>query len=280
MKNKYEEIILAHARDAPIGMQSAMECPACRARKGVSADEHIASKLYFVREGGIVSYLCFSASCGIKGYIADTASVGMFPSAKQFKPRKFLGKLTLPGKEALEYLRSYNIRNQQITANRFRWNPEGNYLYKPIFNAFSGQIGEWLKQIGEGDGPKNLVFKEVDVPLVDFPVEDTPRPFLTDSLVVVEDPISMLRVSQLTPASALLGTHMSTEVAFMYRGLTDRLILMLDPDATAKAFTIMQNREHILPIKVAPAPAGYDPKDLNTTDLLELLRPFRKAGSK
>ena len=275
--DRYNEIILAEARKHPVGLNISMACPACRDRKGLATDAPMAEKLYFVREGGAVAVHCFSASCSMSGYIPDNSSVGQFnKTPKTITPRKYIGKLTTLPVEQRRWLASYGLTEEQITTNRFRWCPERQYVHKPIINGLGAPVGEWLKYRGDDPNmPKNMVFKHLDYPMIDFPVGGKSHKLLQSTQVVVEDPISMLKVNQVTESCAILGTGLSTEMVFLLRGLTDRLILFFDADATQKALGYMNNKGHLMPIQVLPSQLGYDPKDLAPGELVNLLSQYK-----
>jgi len=99
---------------------------------------------------------------------------------------------------------------------------------------------------------------------------------LSSTLVIVEDPWSVMRLFQLRlPAVALLGTHLSEHQLQLLSGVPT-LILMLDgDDAGRKATTRIR---HLLSpratVQVVTLPEGLDPDDLHDEQLRGLTRPF------
>lgn len=258
------------ARSKEIGVTHRMRCPWCMERKGTT---DIAENLIFVRELGTLKYYCHSASCGAKGILADDGSLGKSGVGRKFSPKRHTKPLLSIKGPALKFVQRYGITEQEYSSNGWKLSPSDNYLYVPILNHMSYHIADYLKNLGEvnRDRPKNLIYKHSDVPLLHWPIT---KPSITDSghVLVVEDPISSIITGRTIPTVSILGTSMRLEQMFFLKGLQIKgVLLMLDPDATGKAFKIKNQYQHILPIKVVVSPKGYDPKDLVQADIKQLV---------
>lgn len=275
-----EQKLEQQARRSEVGVQHHISCPWCELRKG---ETNLEPKLYFIRQDGLIKYNCFSASCPARGYLADADSYGRKSGRSEFKPQEWLGN-TYPATEELKkYLEQYGLNHIDIAVNGIKSTSykKQPYMILPITNWIGGTVGEYLKNLGQVDKvtPKNLVFRREDSPLLYFPAlsRQPKEDDLQGTVVLVEDPISAIHVSKVATAAALLGTQMRIDdVFYLKSSRLRRSILFLDPDATKKAFEIQGKYGHLMDIEVLPSPKGYDPKDLDKSDLIRLLQPYAK----
>ncbi len=275
-----EQRLETQARKSDIGVQHRMSCPWCEARKG---ETNLEPKLYFIRQDGLIKYNCFSASCTARGYLADIDSHGRKVGRPEFRPQQWSGN-TYPASDALKsYLDQYGINHVDIMVNTIKSTVyrEQEYMILPITNWIGGTVGDYLKNIGEvtRSSPKNLVFKREDTPLLYFPAlsRHAREDVMKDTVVLVEDPISAIHVSKIATAAALLGTDMRLDdVFYLKSSRLRRSILFLDPDATQKAFALQGKYNHLMDIDVLPSPRGYDPKDIDKRELIQLLKPYER----
>lgn len=102
------------------------------------------------------------------------------------------------------------------------------------------------------------------------------KPLRPPTLVIVEDPWSVMRLHQIkVPAVALLGAHLFPEQRCLLLD-SPLLVLMLDADDTGRkaARRIHQQMQIYTTVRIASLPDGKDPDDLTDEQLVRILRPF------
>lgn len=96
----------------------------------------------------------------------------------------------------------------------------------------------------------------------------------TTTLVLVECPWGVLRLSQLSlPAVALMGVHLSEAQADLLRE-AHRVVLLLDGDRAGRQAASRITRRLPGPYAIAHLPDDLDPDDLDDRQLVRLLRPL------
>jgi DNA primase len=157
----------------------------------------------------------------------------------------------------------FNIPYETIVAEGIKYAPAHDRIYFPIYDYRRYQIGELLRAVGEGVQPKALTNKfSLDVPFFHVPLCSE----IADSLVLVEDITSALKVSQVAPAAALLGTTFTDEALGQFRAIgVKKIMIMLDGDwAGINSSTRLARR--LLPFfqtSIFVPPKGKDPKHLD-----------------
>lgn len=85
----------------------------------------------------------------------------------------------------------------------------------------------------------------------------------SDTLVIVEDQVSALKVAPHHHALALLGTHIGDDKAQEIKeGKYSKILLCLDNDATYEAIKLQLKLQHVLP-NMYIVGLGQDIKDMN-----------------
>src|SRR5690606_37990072 len=107
----------------------------------------------------------------------------------------------LPLEVYLEHLIQYEIPYEELVKQGLKYVRDRNALYMPLYNPWQFRVGEQLKHLDKDTKPKNLIFKNIDEPLVHFPKTLS----LTDygELVLVEDWISAEKVHEIQPCASL-----------------------------------------------------------------------------
>jgi len=178
----YERNIKELGRQLSVGESKSFICPFCNAT-------HERSFRITRTQAGLL-FICFRASCDQKGIIGDP----MFgkQEKKPFESKRVTYALeTLPLCVAYELTSRYGISVETFEEQGFKYCSILNALYIPIYNPWGALVGEQLKKFKQDDGPKVLSFRQLDEPLVHFPLNQLHG----NTLVLVEDAISALKVS-------------------------------------------------------------------------------------
>src|SRR5690606_8418641 len=171
----------------------------------------------------------------------------------------------------LEHLIQYEIPYEELVKQGLKYVRDRNALYMPLYNPWQFRVGEQLKHLDKDTKPKNLIFKNIDEPLVHFPKTLS----LTDygELVLVEDWISAEKVHEIQPCASLQGTHISPEMISLFKriGVT-KIILMLDGDAKGKAVHMVKQIGPMFEdMRAIYLDHGVDPKDLTYKEIEDKL---------
>lgn len=258
MKDKY--LIIREAGNVLTNGQSIrIDCPFCN---------HNDKSLSITRKIAHILYHCFHASCGRSGVLGGKISLNKADT--KFTPKIFKGNTEpMPVNIVTEYLSKYNISNVDIKLQGILWDSTDQRLVFPLYTEVGHKWGTLTKAITNGVKPKTILYKYEDIIALHFPIQK-----LTDetTIVLVEDVISAIVVSKVAPCAAILGTHLREKVVLALRRMGfARIILMLDPDATAKAIGQAKTFAGLMNFSVIPLSKG-DPKDHSTDEIWNLLR--------
>lgn len=91
------------------------------------------------------------------------------------------------------------------------------------------------------------------------------------TLVIVEDPVSAMRIAPLRPSMPLLGSHLATSRLIALTGLYDSIWFWLDSDKLKEA-RAMAERARLIDIHVKVIYTDLDPKCYTHTELMEILK--------
>lgn len=266
--SNYKQAVIEQVLSLPEGCSQRGECPKCN-NKGSFSVSRINSE---------VLYICFSASCGLKGVITSKGGDGVSLDRKVLRQHKlFKGTLTALVTGERYYL-SKVFRIEERWLEQVRYSEEDGRVYYPQYDVMGRVFGyiarhypaldsdratkgakAYWKQALPGD--PGLLFPNMDVLAQ---VVETKR------VCVVEDYPSMLRInSQIGMATCCLGgtniydRHISTMLSL---GVTE-LIILLDADAVTKAVKLKRglslafDNVHVIPL------LGADPKDMTHDEL-------------
>jgi hypothetical protein len=244
---------------AGLGLEETLRmlCPFC---EGGKQHEH---SLSCKRAEAGVLYSCKRAKCGKSGLVGGTAP---YLSAKQLagKIRSYLGALTeLPHEIYLDKFEPFSISYETCTVEGIKYAPELNRIYFPVYDHRHYQIGEVLRVVDPGVKPKVLTNKfSIDVPFCHVPLCSN----VGSRVVLVEDMVSAIRVSEVTPAIALLGTNIADDTVEQFRSIgIKKITLMLDGDAAGITASLkLQSRlRPFFETSVVLPPKHKDPKHLD-----------------
>lgn len=243
-------------------------CPSCR---GGSSKER-SFNLWYSPLG--LHYFCHRTSCGERGVVAANGrNITMTGQARLFEPRKFEYATCSPTMFAAnKFSEKYEITEQELIDNGVLCCPSRNSFIFPVYNLLGYEIGileRWYAWTGDA---KRVLY----YPQVDYPVMYMPRTCaLSDTMVVVEDVLSAIKVSRIIPCCALLGTHLSRDVMLKFKEVGIKsLIFALDPDAAGKAIKL-KKEVSLWFDEVSVVLLSQDPKDMPMSELQDILEEYK-----
>lgn len=274
--SSYRQAVIEQVLSLPEGCSMRGECPKCGSKTSFS----------MTRASSEVMYICFSASCNLKGVI--TSKGGETKSLEQTVLRQaklFTGTLhALNSYEAAHLQATFGIESRWLDA--VRYSEEDGRIYYPQYDVLGrvhGYIARhypaldgdrptkgakaYWKQTMQGDG--GLLFPNMDVLAQ---VVESKR------VCVVEDYTSMLRInSQLGLATCCLGgtnifdRHVTTMLSLGVR----ELIILLDADAVTKAIKLKRSLSLAFDnVTVIPL-LGVDCKDMTGAQLNQTFKGIK-----
>lgn len=198
------------------------------------------------RDDGMLAYKCHRASCEVSGYVGDTGADAqeMLPKHRDWQYRGALYPLIL---DDLEFFSKRFGLDAKLLGIRATEQFDGGYAF-PVWGRSGGQRG-WVIRNGGWKGlplsvacprtkpgaPKSLSYIDPEQPGISWYWGSHKRPYA--EVIVVEDQVSAMCLAQAGYlAAALLGTHMTQEMAAEIAQVPLRVIIALDADATANAF--------------------------------------------
>jgi len=239
-------------------------CPYCGG--GKSQDRSFAIS----RTGdGNLAFICYRASCGRAGYIRDGGYNSTPRDVKQSgkpvrKIRPYTGVLWRLATEDRDYFEQRFHLDMDAVDTYIRLNEDQRYAIRvtgPLNEHYGWVLREPWKgkpacpRSGAGYTSKTILHMERDVePICVYQAYKGYGPHPNDTVVIVEDQISALRLWQMNyKAVALLGTHLNmARVRIIQRLRARRTVFALDPDATDKAFEFARKWGLALPsVRVA-----------------------------
>lgn len=244
-------------------------CPACQDSRSNKYEK----TLSVTRKLEGLLYICHRQSCKFNkgGIVSERIQGARIINPKEFVP-KVLNRPLVPLSFYLwsKMIEQYDISLEECQVQGFKWDKYANRLYMPVYDYRGYEIGGQAKASQKGIVPKVIGYRHNDVPMLHFPLGQE----IGDSLVLVEDIFSAIKVSKTRPCAALLGTNL---IDGMMKQLLDMGIktvyLMLDGDAIKKAIKIRHDKGYMFWrfFLVALSPE-LDPKDLSYEELQRRLQ--------
>lgn len=179
------------------------------------------------------------------------------------------------------WVASYGITEAEVEGHGFLWSKEKQYLIFPVYDP-RGNLVMWQARYF-GDNPRHPKyitrgFKEDVLHVIGKPDRSfhTPdkykktEPWPDDgTIVLVEDLISAIKVSRVTPAMPLWGSSLSQQNAHRLSLEYSSAYLWLDYDKREEA--VRQAIRHSLILSIRPIITKLDPKGYSTEDIREWL---------
>lgn len=254
-----------------VGQSKRMLCPICAASHEKS--------LMVTNRGDSVAYICPRAKCSLGGSVISLH--GMDRKETLRAPRKDAEDITeleiLPVTISYWLQEKYELSLTQVSS--WKYAPRINALMLPIKDRFGKIVGSNYRRL-----PGDFLLPEATAQASKSNIKmftSAHRLHYTyalptkakGALAVVEDQISAEKLSPILPTVALLGTHMSYEVAFELSTVKDSLILALDADAYRKMGKIAKEYSGMFK-KVSFIFLDKDPKDTKWAELQRLFNTY------
>lgn len=215
-------------------------------------------------------YKCHRASCGvygrdsIDGYVVrkQARNIQPMPSLLPLRERDRIHLRSILGPDFTEVAR---IHDRIVYKVRGRWGTHLGYV-KRTYPWYAHSLG----------GKALNVVEDLSEPFIHFP--PLTRRWLDDTLVVVEDIPSSIKLSSYMPCAAMMGTHLSLDDASYLRELgVSRLVVALDADALGKQYKIKQSIDFIFDCVIMPR-LSEDIKDMDDDDIQEFCYEIYMQG--
>ena len=161
------------------------------------------------------------------------------------------------------WLDKYGITSQEISNYGFKWSPSREWLVMPSFPT--GDTIPYQARCFDKNADERKTFTggAVDLIVNIYGVK-------SDSVVIVEDPISAIKVARQTQAMPLYGSHISSNKMLKVGNFVDEIVVWLDYDKTDVAFKIL-NTIRSFGIRGRLIITTKDPKDYDDNEISDIL---------
>lgn len=218
------------------------------------------------------SSFCFACPPG-QGYIPGHIFERLKPRKSGEKAVKVIDtsewQYSLPQK-ALDWLGKYEITDLEMSSYGLRWNPkltnkqwdgETGALAMPVFD--NGKVVCVSYRLFDADKTKSITigYRPYTV------LKGEPQ----DSVVIVEDYVSAMKVSRVLPAIPLLGSSLPDDALLRLSKSHKSVYLWLDEDKLVDSMKIAKKAE-LLGLKARPIFTWKDPKEFTSTEIQEILK--------
>ena len=232
-------------------------CPKCHSRDNLG-----------VWEDG--STWCF----GCHAYTPPTKTIENLKRRLLISKTPLKGGVLLPDdawgaipKVALEWLAKYGLLKAEIEKLNVLYSQSKDLLIFPFFDAEKNLIAWQGRYFGSNkEYPKYVTYGAKDM------LSMFPGPAKSNTVSVVEDVISAIKVSRVQDTIALLGSYLSLKTANRLARSYDHLVIWLDPDKYKEA---VEAQERLSPIfkSVRVIYTEKDPKEYNHEQIQNFIRP-------
>jgi hypothetical protein len=214
-----------------------------------------------------VAFVCHRAKCSKHGRVAYGGAGGFVSSGSsgperrdEFVPRVYSGAIDeLPEEYCAKFADKYGFSAETCRTN-IGWDPDSKRSVWKIVSPAGAIRGYELRYCFGTPGPgwaKSVPYRHSPSPWIghfwdegtsfgrgDSSVREARR---QKPLIVVEDVVSGLKVSKLSPAASLMGTGLTFDKVVELGGISDNIVVALDLDATEKARALVSRYSFILP---------------------------------
>lgn len=181
----------------------------------------------------------------------------------------------------VEWLGRFHVDVPTAIVNGLVWSPKNEQLIYQMGVCWQARNfgGFWLEKFGKcyTSGDVNACLHIYDTGSVDQAeqgnngsggTESTVR--RSETLVIVEDPVSALRIGSLCPSMPLLGSHLAQARLNAIARLYPRVMFWLDSDKLKEA-RAMEQRAKYMGLSTRTVYTDEDPKCYTNDQLLEIL---------
>lgn len=171
---------------------------------------------------------CWSCRYYKPAELLSLESVNITLSKSQDK--SLVGSLTLPldisekiPNEPFLWLKKYGITSDEIKSNRLAWSEERQMLVFPYYNK-EDALQMWQGRYFPARTPKVFTRGNIAKSMI------TLEKIQSDTVVIVEDPVSAIKVNRYKNTCPLFGSNLSIHKAIYLSRAFDNLIIWLDRD--------------------------------------------------
>jgi len=273
MSNEYVQLRHA-AAELESGTTSRIECPFCNG----GSDRETSFAITRTSDAEAL-YKCHRASCGKAGRLAvwgfrlRQISDNSTTKGKSFTPRLYTRETRELGEGwTSELLDRYDIKCDESAWAGWREESYSKLLVCPVRSPLGVVRGYETRrskvQVHNVSSPKTEPYRILDEPWLGWY-----RRIATGPVIVIEDPISSLKVSRHFQVACLHGSHINLDMLIEIISLigNDEIILALDRDATSKALKFVVEWRFLAP-NFRCVPLSKDLKYSNDSEIREILR--------
>ena len=170
-------------------------------------------------------------------------------------------------KEAYLWLKQYGVTNDEIENNNILWSPSTEMLIFPIYGESKNELLMWQGRYFPRRNPK---VHTAGNPNGNILLVSGSNNFGYDTIVVVEDVVSAIKVTRVVTATPLFGAHLSLAKAILLSKVYKNLVLWLDYDKTGDMLKFKEEYNTLFnSIKIIST--KLDPKEYSTEQIKEFL---------
>lgn len=255
-KTYYIPQIQEMAKDIPVGVSERFLCPVCN---GGSDKERSLSITR--RSQTEASFNCFRNKCNLNGghvaLFSGTEGQILKHNSNRTSNNDLVRNLTGLDTDTVEFfMKRYNMTPAMLHYGRFQTTFDRR-VYMWIFSPHRLKRGGSVRKYKElyvgrreyASIPKTMMhYNGTDNVALSWYYKGRGRRKSSDTLVIVEDIVSALRLIPYVDSVSLLGTGLGyPKQSEIRRLMYDRVVLALDEDATAKALRIKKDTRLVIP---------------------------------
>lgn len=181
---------------------------------------------------------------------------------------------TYYGSAAVEWLAGFHVDVPTAILNGLVWSPSREQLIFQLGDCWQARNFNLALGSGNAKRPRAKNFTSGDVNEC-LHIYNTTDPSVVagvgGTLVVVEDPVSALRIGRLCPSMPLLGSHLAAARLNAVAGLFEEVLVWLDSDKLAEARSISR-RFQLAGVKSRTIYTDLDPKCYTDEQIKEIIK--------
>lgn len=225
------------------------------------------------------TFFCFSCSVFTGAGLKDRLK----PRESKEKSVKIIDtsqwQYSLP-KVATEWLNKYGITQNEITSYGLRWNPaltsklwDGptGALAMPLFT--NGVVTCVSYRLFDQDKPKSITLgfrPYITIGNIEVTLNHGQEQAPGETVIIVEDYISALKVSRILPCVPLLGSAIPDDAILRLSKTHTRLLIWLDMDKAVPALKIT-SKARLLGLEAGTICTELDPKDHSDLEIFSIV---------
>lgn len=216
-----------------------------------------------------ILYNCYRASCQRGHGFIPTVYVDSSETKKVSKPK--IRTYPCSTRELTDEEQEYLTKKFEFSAETIK---DAGIIYSPERSSYIFPIRTWN---GYNVGVVDRDFhNQRDLKAITYWFNDVPKLYFTpvqgDTVIIVEDIPSAIKVSKFVPAIALMGTSLGDKEVNLIRKFYSKIIIALDNDAISKAVSL--TRKYGFYFKTCTLlPLLKDIKDMKYEDIKNLIQP-------